>query len=650
MIQWRTFTMIPRKGTSHCKSNLPCQDKTVVQENEKFIAAVLSDGLGSLEYSQVASETVTRVVSKFLFAYDYQNFDAEKMKEDILIECKKALDKSAKQYEIHVSEMDCTLLFVIVAKKANWFILGQLGDGAICLVKKNQAVLLSENDDQFKASSNMTKTILSSNARNYFYLKNFKLTNFLGFLLTSDGLENELYTKVGIKKQIFQKYYNIIIRDDEKQSANKITRRWNDITSDESYGFTDDMSLAVIYQSKKEIELPKDANWLCICGHRNRLESSRCEKCCKDITRIYKGVDYKQYGGKEKFFLSLNCDAEKERNVLNELCAYKTDNYDKQSSQHADFKNQKQQSPLYGDKNVTQPARMLQPTGEYEQVKYVDTFGRNIKGIFINVVICSLFFVLGILVRGSIIFSSTSGNDTLSSEELADEQAKSGSLASENEELLKEQEELNKRIQKLENSKDADIHLPDDYGYYALSNGDVYVGRMRDNLADGIGVIYSSGLLTVGNFSDGKKNGEFFVLYENGKSENRKYEDDIWESISKTEKDKPAISDPSTDDNSFNQNTNGVQTSVTYATQEDKNSQQEEERKTYLVIYFASVRTEANKHSDLVTTLPENTKVYSFGVIETDDEGNQWIKIMDEKYEGWIRLAQVEEIDKDTTG
>ena len=324
MLKWHTFVQPPRQGTSHKKhGNSPCQDKATVKENGKLIAAVLADGLGSLEYSSIAAETITGTIASFLLNYDYRQFREERLKSDVLAECENALNKCSGLLNISITKMDCTLLFVVVFKRDSFFIIGQLGDGAICVVKQNQAFQFLALDDKHMSSSNMTKTVLSSDASDYFILRSFHVPDCLGVFITSDGLENELYSKAGRVKQNIQWYYNLIGNNDASRCVFEIGAKWDELASDDKFGFTDDMSLIAIIQPNKHIELPEEANWLCICGHRNRMESSRCESCGKDITKIYKGVSFKQNGGKLEFFSRLNGDPDEEARILRKYCVYK---------------------------------------------------------------------------------------------------------------------------------------------------------------------------------------------------------------------------------------------------------------------------------------------------------------------------------------
>ena len=324
MVQWEAYSQSPRQGTSHKKQgNLQCQDKAAVKENEDVIVAVLSDGLGQLEHSGLAAEAITESISNYLANYNYCDLNEESFKEVVLSECKRVIYSCSDSNNISVTKMDCTLLFIVLFKDVSNYILGQLGDGAICCVKPNEGLKEVAFDDRFKLSSNLTKTILSSDARDFFNLRKYPIEDLVGFFLTTDGLENEIYSKAGNVKKKIEWYFNTISNNNKTMSDSLIQNRWDELASDEKYGFTDDMSLIAIVQKNLEIKLPDEANWLCACGYRNRMESSRCERCNKDFLKVYKGVNFKKDGGsKLAFFTQINEDIQKEFHILNEHCEY----------------------------------------------------------------------------------------------------------------------------------------------------------------------------------------------------------------------------------------------------------------------------------------------------------------------------------------
>lgn len=550
MIQWCVYAPTPRQGISHkMRGNSPCQDMTVFKENDDVIVAVLSDGLGQLEYSQIAATAITESVSTYLInEYNQlrnEDFKGYKLKYAILAECKKAIRQCSDSLNISMLKMDGTLLFVVLFKDASQLIFGQLGDGAICVVKDNQGFRVSTADDKYKVTSNLTKTVLSRDAVAYFNLRKCSALGIAGVFLTSDGLENELYSKAGKVKKKVEWYFNLISNKPPSIWANEIKDRWDELTSDEKYGFTDDMSLIAIVQRNVKIKLPEDANWRCACGNRNRLESTRCESCGKDFLKVYKGINFKQArGSKQAFFAYINENPEEELNIMQKYSEYPLEFHKQRgdevqrgglpkdeislpdlSTQPIDIRNQSLDTNNVQQKQQIKPVHQVQQTAEPVKT-YNRHRGRNNIGNKLNILACLLIgFILGILVHTILdrVISDNSKYATM----ISNFQKENDGLQLEKSILSERIGILNARIAELEDSQSKKVNIPDDYDYYTLSNGDVYIGRLSQGLPNGIGVVYSSGMLLAGRFQEGKKNGEFYVLYDDGNFIMRKYEKDV---------------------------------------------------------------------------------------------------------------------------
>ena len=61
MTPWQVHVQPPRQGSSHAKSGVPCQDAAWTEKTEFAVTAALCDGLGSLEYSQIAARAAAKV-------------------------------------------------------------------------------------------------------------------------------------------------------------------------------------------------------------------------------------------------------------------------------------------------------------------------------------------------------------------------------------------------------------------------------------------------------------------------------------------------------------------------------------------------------------------------------------------------------------
>lgn len=338
MTPWQVHVQPPRQGSSHAKSGVPCQDAAWTEKTEFAVTAALCDGLGSLEYSQIAARAaacaaarlVSSRISEILAERGclfLREQELEALRRDVLAGAREAVAEEAARFGLSASEMDCTLLLACLTLDGQWVLFGQLGDGAVCAIQKNRGVLLRARENPNRATSNETATVCSPDAEKWFDLQLFPFKTagrpLDGFLLTTDGLQNEIYSRAGNVLRRAEWYANAVSALGTDECTEAIAARWDTLASDERFGFTDDMSLIAVVRRGVVFELPEDVNWLCACGRRNRLESSRCESCGKDFLRVYKGLNFKAMPvSKRAFFARLNEDPAEELRVLLDHSTY----------------------------------------------------------------------------------------------------------------------------------------------------------------------------------------------------------------------------------------------------------------------------------------------------------------------------------------
>lgn len=338
MTPWQVHVQPPRQGSSHAKSGVPCQDAAWTEKTEFAVTAALCDGLGSLEYSQIAARAaacaaarlVSSLISEILAERGclfLREQELEALRRDVLAGAREAVAEEAARFGLSASEMDCTLLLACLTLDGKRVLFGQLGDGAVCAIQKNRGVLLRARENPNRATSNETATVCSPDAEKWFGLQLFQFETagraLDGFLLTTDGLQNEIYSRAGNVLRRAEWYANAVSALGTDKCTEAIAARWDTLASDERFGFTDDMSLIAVVRRGVVFELPEDVNWLCACGRRNRLESSRCESCGKDFLRVYKGLNFKAMPvSKRAFFARLNEDPAEELRVLLDHSTY----------------------------------------------------------------------------------------------------------------------------------------------------------------------------------------------------------------------------------------------------------------------------------------------------------------------------------------
>ena len=282
-----------------------CRECVKVHEDDTHIIGCLCDGLGSPENAQIAAEvatdTVIEMFSTIQSSGDITKNDVRQVKEAVVTAVKTRLKKTAEEKKLELDALDCTLLFVCVFKEEDIAVIGNLGESALCVIGNTDARLFGNGTVDGKA-------VLDDNAVQRLYMTIIRLDdNVKGFLLSSDGLESEVYYKgqefVGKSAEI---YFNVVLEEDpQKAMQEKVA----ELTDDPEAGFNDDISLAVISCTDEAVTLPDEPVWPCVCGNSNPLYEDVCAECGREFAVLYKNVNLS--GGKARFFRSLQLNPTK---------------------------------------------------------------------------------------------------------------------------------------------------------------------------------------------------------------------------------------------------------------------------------------------------------------------------------------------------
>ncbi len=511
-----------QQGISHKQNKTNCQDSVLVQENDKYIIAALADGLGSLKHSEIAADTVTHTVCELFLNSNLptdvysSNTTQLKLRDELIRRIQSQLENKSEEMRISINDMNCTLVFVFVSKQNNCAIIGRLGDSAICIIKERGSIAINDSN----SSANGTNAILDRNANEYLDLQVFDLDveKICGFILTSDGLDDELYMKGSSHvNKAAELYFNAVSVDPMPKRV--IASAIEKLTSDEDSTFDDDISIAVLSRIDRRISFAKDPTWLCSCGARNRIQDTYCQMCNNDFISLYKNIKFREHGGKTAFFLKINELPEEERTIvgLNSGCRKgytslieenakndKTNADDVIVNNSAITKSspkQNEKQDLTGKSNSK--ISNLQYTGE-DEVKGKKSSGDNnmlkknknshlasIRGNFAIVALLIGIFVLGTLAGG--LFSKIFISNSIK-------------------ELEQKIDDLTNIVesQNVNNSNDKTEQVPE--GFVTLENGTCYLGDTKDGVPHGKGILFEDEKYYIGTFENGKKDGEFTII------------------------------------------------------------------------------------------------------------------------------------------
>src|SRR5215203_5164623 len=137
---WR-YVATSVQGTSHQRSNTPCQDyNTAIELNgASLLLLVCSDGAGSGSRSELGSEVACRTLIDKVTEFTRLGGQIENVTRETAVEWLEAirtkLDTQASALGLTPRDLACTLMAALIASDSAAFI--QIGDGAMVTVSPN---------------------------------------------------------------------------------------------------------------------------------------------------------------------------------------------------------------------------------------------------------------------------------------------------------------------------------------------------------------------------------------------------------------------------------------------------------------------------------------------------------------------------------
>ncbi len=214
---WKTYSAVGQ-GISHQQSELVCQDRTFILENEIFSIAALADGAGSYAHSEEGAELITQKICDWLVVnyneiFEDETLAIEKIENYIISQ----LTEYATNKGYELDDLSSTLLVVAIDKQNKTFMAIHIGDGVIGISRENELLLLS--DSQNGDSPNMTFMTTSEPLSQYIRIQYGQLTDDIsGFMLLSDGGAHVLFAH---KTKVFTMNANKIMNHSISGQMNK---------------------------------------------------------------------------------------------------------------------------------------------------------------------------------------------------------------------------------------------------------------------------------------------------------------------------------------------------------------------------------------------------------------------------------------------
>lgn len=180
-----------KAGTAHDNGNGICQDSVETGHVGDVYCAALSDGAGSVEKSELASQAVAEdVVRRFCGDFErWYDLEIEEFRSELISNCRSAV----KEINGAVGA-DCTLLFFVLSEDGR-YMWGHIGDGAIFGIDPDDSVELisePENGDE----PNQTYFLSGKNAYEHLFVGRGDFFEWRSVILCSDGISPSLWNKM----------------------------------------------------------------------------------------------------------------------------------------------------------------------------------------------------------------------------------------------------------------------------------------------------------------------------------------------------------------------------------------------------------------------------------------------------------------------
>ena len=316
MNQWKYKHLI-KKGLRHESSGAACQDYICTAEDDNCIVIALCDGIGSLPASGLAAQYTAEAACRMMQNCAAGDFRPHVLEQDellkaILLNINALLEKKLSAQGIDRHQSDSTLAFVCVSKLYNFCYAVCLGDSAVCLMKRSGCHCLTESNSCSESTATVDMKEPWSFAKQT--IVELDSDDFWGAILTSDGLDGEIYAKDStIVYKASELYFNAMLAESFDDAVNE---RLDVLCKDYGDYFDDDISVAVISRVEQRVLLREDPTWLCRCGERNALAETYCHLCRSDFIDVYRRVTVEQCGGQTRFFRYANGHPDFEKKAI----------------------------------------------------------------------------------------------------------------------------------------------------------------------------------------------------------------------------------------------------------------------------------------------------------------------------------------------
>ena len=183
------YSYITQQGTYHEYTDRPCQDAVKHYEADGTFGMCVSDGAGSKKQSEIASEMIAEIMSKYIVDHfdELYPLEPKEIKSKVLQQAQEAL----KHLEIPYIEASCTMQLIGIS--GDQYIHCHIGDGGTVVRNSDGVQVMSypENGEE----KNITYFLNDITAENHLRIQKGTLKN-SDILITTDGCWDIFYDAI----------------------------------------------------------------------------------------------------------------------------------------------------------------------------------------------------------------------------------------------------------------------------------------------------------------------------------------------------------------------------------------------------------------------------------------------------------------------
>ncbi|MEA5576232.1 PP2C family serine/threonine-protein phosphatase [Anabaena sp. UHCC 0451] len=198
-------------GTKHIKSETPCQDYSdyKILDKESVIIGAVSDGMGSAKFSQIGSQlavetTLTYLQKEAIWKYKIDENAWKEHFKKLLIEIRTKLGIHAKDNELNIHDLACTLIAFVATPKL--LVAMQIGDGLIVVGSNNEDYELLFQPDKGEFANETTPVTSSTAIHEMRFCLKSKAYDFI--CAATDGVEHLALDKKTQRWKPYNKFFN----------------------------------------------------------------------------------------------------------------------------------------------------------------------------------------------------------------------------------------------------------------------------------------------------------------------------------------------------------------------------------------------------------------------------------------------------------